>query len=335
MLTPAVAVLDDLDPVAAFRAVARAEGRLALPTSGTSGVARTVVRTARSWIESFPAVTVLTGLTANSRVWLPGPITATMNLFAAVHADWEGATLVDSWADATHVHLTPARLDTLLAAEIDLSERMIIVAGDALDAGLRRRTEAAGARVAHYYGAAELSFVAWGPDRDGLRAFPGVEIDVRDGEVWVRSPYLASGYEGGVGGPLRRDETGFATVGDRGSFAADEHEAAGRLVVYGRPDSVTTGGATILLADVEAALRAPGLRGKVVVIGLPHPRLGQIVAAVLTDAADREPTRAAAAELGAGRPRRWFVRATLPMTAVGKVDRASLVAEFSVATGDT
>jgi long-chain acyl-CoA synthetase len=326
--TDAVALLDDADPVTAFREVARADGRLALPTSGTTGRVRTIVRTARSWTESFPVVSRLTALTGESRVWLPGPLTATMNLFAAVHADWAGASLVDSPADATHLHLTPARLDALLSTDPRLVGRVVVVAGDALEPGLSRRAEAAGATVAHYYGAAELSFVAWGADRMSLRPFPGVEIDVRDGEIWVRSPYLASGYAGGADGPLRCDGSGFATVGDRGSLVADLH-LAGRLVVHGRPDSVTTGGATVLLADVEAALRVPGLRGQIAVIGLPHPRLGQIVAAVLTDAADREPVGAAAAELGAGRPRRWFVRATLPVTAAGKVDRAALVAELA------
>ena len=44
----------------------------------------------------------LTGLTAASRVWVPGPLAATMNLFAAVHATVAGAALVDDPADATH-----------------------------------------------------------------------------------------------------------------------------------------------------------------------------------------------------------------------------------------
>ena len=69
----------------------------------------------------------------------------------------------------------------------------------------------------HYYGAAELSFVAWGAHADDLRPFPGVEVSVREGEVWVRSPYLCTGYDGPPG-PLRRDGDGFATVGDRGSM---------------------------------------------------------------------------------------------------------------------
>ena len=41
---------------------------------------------------------------------MPGPLAATMNLFAAVHATVAGATLVDALADATHAHLTPGDL---------------------------------------------------------------------------------------------------------------------------------------------------------------------------------------------------------------------------------
>jgi acyl-CoA synthetase (AMP-forming)/AMP-acid ligase II len=175
-MTEAVAVLDEDDPVAAFRELARVDGRLALPTSGTTGAARTILRTTRSWTDSFPTVSRLTGLTATSRVWLPGPLTATMNLFAAVHADWAGAHLVDALAEATHLHLTPARLDALLCADAGLSGRVIVVAGDALDPDLRRCAETAGATVAHYYGAAELSFVAWGADLGFLYNDPYAEI---------------------------------------------------------------------------------------------------------------------------------------------------------------
>ena len=70
----------------------------------------------------------------------------------------------------------------------------LVVAGDRLRRPLAQRAAAAGARVSHYYGAAELSFVAWGSDEEDLRAFPGVELEIRDGVIWVRSPYLSEGY---------------------------------------------------------------------------------------------------------------------------------------------
>jgi acyl-coenzyme A synthetase/AMP-(fatty) acid ligase len=110
-------------------------------------------------------------------------------------------------------------------------------------------------------------------------------------------------------------------VGDRGRWLD------GRLLVDGRDDAVVTGGVTVLLADVEAALR-PALVGQVAVVGLPHIELGGIIVAVLTDHQDREAARLAAAELGPARPRRWFVQDRLPLTPAGKVDRQALAREL-------
>jgi len=243
-----------------------------------------------------------------------------MNLFAAVHARAVGAVLVEDAADATHLQLTPSGLRRLLEEDTMLDGRTAVVAGDGLEPALRERAETAGLRVAHYYGAAELSFVGWGTDCLDLHPFPGVATDVRDGVIWVRSPFLAERVDGEPG-PFRRDATGFATVGDRGLWRD------GWLLVHGRDDAVVTGGVTVLLSDVEAALR-PIVHGEVAVIGLPHPSLGGIVAAVLTDGRDREAARSAAAELGSARPLRWFVRDRLPVTSAGKIDRHALAAEL-------
>lgn len=243
-----------------------------------------------------------------------------MNLFAAVHARVVGAVLVPGPGDATHLQLTPSALSRLLDEGPGLAGRTVVAAGDRLEPALRARAEQAGLRVAHYYGAAELSFVAWGEDALHLRPFPGVEVDVRDGAIWARSPFLAERTEGEPG-PFRCGPDGFASVGDRGAWRE------GQLLVSGRDDAVVTGGATVLLADVEAVLR-PGLVGQVAVLGLPHPVLGEVVAVVLTDERDRASARAAAAGLGPARPRRWFFRPVLPLTAAGKVDRRALTAEL-------
>lgn len=323
-------LLDATDPVRAFDRAHRAGAEIALPTSGTAGRPRLVVRTTASWVDSFPAVSELARLGPSARVWIPGPVTSTMNLFAAVHVHWAGASRVSGPAGASHLQLTPAALRRLLHAGTDLAGKVAVVAGDRLDAPLRVRAEAAGATVAHYYGAAELSFVAWGRDATTLRPFPGVEVQVRSDDlgddqistpmIWARSPYLALRTEGAVG-PFRRDPAGFGTVGDRGRL-----DATG-LRVVGRADTVLTGGATVLLADIETALRS-GLYGEVAVVGLPHPELGVVIVAVLTDERDTALARQLAQDLGAGRPRRWYVRPALPLTAGGKIDRSALVAEL-------
>ena len=283
-----------------------------------------MVRTTQSWVSSFGTVSALTGTDASSRVWVPGPLSATMNLFAAVHATWSGAALVAGPAGATHAHLTPALLHRHLD---DLGGLTVVVAGDRLSPALHDRAVAAGVRVHHYYGAAELSFVAWGSHASDLRPFPGVTVAVRSGVVWVRSSFVCTRYDGRPG-PLRRDEDGFCTVGDRGVLED------GRLTVLGRDDAVTTGGRTVVVADVEPVLRAAAT-GEVVVVGVPHDVLGSALAAVLTVSADLEPVRAAArsALQGAHRPRAWFHVPELPLTGAGKVDRVRLVSLLSAADG--
>ena len=315
-----------------MRAVLAARERgdlVALGTSGTSGSPRSVVRTTASWFDSFGHVTRLLGMDATSRVWVPGPLSATMNLFAAAHAADLGAAVQDSAAGSTHAVLTPAILARAVAHGIALSGVHVLVAGDRLGRGLRDDALHHGAaQVSHYYGAAELSFVAWGSHADDLRPFPGVEVACRDGAVWVRSPYLCLRYDG-PDGLLTWDAGGWASVGDRGSLED------GLLRVHGRgTDAVVTAGATVLVADVEATLeRATGQR--VVVLGLPHPDLGQVLCAVVSDAADLAALRRSAQELldPAQRPRRWFELADLPHTPAGKLDRERLRAALGSSSG--
>lgn len=307
------------DPVAAFRA-AHHEGRhLALPTSGSTGTPRTIVRSTESWADSFATVTDLLDLTPASAVWIPGPLAATMNLFAAVHTTWSGASRATGLAGATHAHLTPTALRAVLADDpAGLAGVHVLTAGDRLDPTTHAAATAAGARVSHYYGAAELSFVAWGSHAEDLRPFPGVRVAERSGELWVHSPYVCRGYAE-PGGPLRRDSAGWCTVGDRGQVRA------GAVRVHGRADGVTTGAATVLVADVERVL-APAARGQVVVTGAAHPDLGEVLACVLSDPRDLdELRRLSRTELAPShRPRRWFHLEQLPVTAADKVDRAAV-----------
>lgn len=308
---PPVDLLSADDPVAAFRAADAADAPVRLRTSGSSSE---VVRTTASWTVSFGHVSRLAGIVEGSRVWVPGPVTASMNVFARVHAAYVGAAVVDDPAGpggAGHAVLTPAQLTALLDLGAP-SGMTVVVAGDRLARSLHDRAVGAGLVVHHYYGATELSFVAWGAHAEDLWPFPGTEVRVEDGEIAVRSPYLC---RAGTG-RLRRLPDGFATVGDRGALVA------GRLRVDGRPGTVTTGGATVLVADVEGVLR-PLATGEVVVTGTPHERLGAVLTAVLTDAADRWALAAASRDLlpAASRPRRWVHVPDLPRTGAGKVDR--------------
>ena len=196
----------------------------------------------------------------------------------------------------------------------DLAGRSLVVAGDRVDEATAAAVSAAGGRLHHYYGAAELSFVAWGEHAGDLRPFPGVDVAARDGELWVRSPYVSAGYL--EPGHELRGEGGWVTVGDRGEVVD------GRVIVHGRAGGITTAGATVRVADIEGVLR-PLARGDVVVVGLPHPDLGEVVAAAVTDAGDVQRLTSLAREhlAPAQRPRRWLHLPALPRTRHDKVDR--------------
>ena len=303
------------DPVRAVLDAHASGALLALPTSGTTaGQSRRVVRTTDSWWSSFVAYAALSGVDEGARVWVPGPLSGTMNLFAAVHAATVGATVVSDPTTATHACLTPTALVQGLA---DLRPgTQITVAGAVLPEALADRAHDAGLSVWHYYGAAELSFVAGGSRAGALTAFPGVQLELRQegesrfGTIWVRSPYLSEGYAGAPGA-LRRDADGWATVGDLG-----ELDAQGQLIVRGM---------TVVIADIEAAL-APAATAEFAVHAQPHPDLGEIVAISLANASDRPALEARAKThlSAAQRPRVWHTVTGLPRTSAGKIDRLRL-----------
>ena len=288
-------------------------------TSGSSGSPRIVRRTAASWTESFAAVAALLEAEPDEVVALPAPASSSLTLYSLAHALEGGPRpALGRDAAATCLHATPEGLRAVLDEGSLPRLRVALVGGSHLDPALRERAEAAGVRVVSYYGAAELSFVAVDTG-DGLRAFPGVDFQVRDGEVWVRSPFVASGYLGAEG-PLRRDGS-WATVGDRAELRD------GHLHLHGRADdAILSASATVIPHEVEEVLRAiPGVRDAVV-FGMPRPRVGALIAAFVevTDA-DPATVRAEARALltPAHRPRRWSF-GTIPRTPSGKPARAEV-----------
>ncbi|MFD2080055.1 long-chain acyl-CoA synthetase [Actinopolymorpha cephalotaxi] len=303
-------------------------------TSGSTGTPRPVARSRRSWTFSFPTFSALTGVGAQDTVLVPGRLSGSLFLYGALHALTVGAAVhaLPSWspieaaracASCTAVHLVPSMLAELLDRLDPATSRLrtVVCGGAHLDPGVRAAAVEAGVEVVDYYGAAELSFVAIrrpGLPPDRLRPFPEVAVDVRDGVIWARGPYLALG--------LDRDPDGFATVGDHGVRHDD-----GTLSVHGRGDAaITTGGATVVAEAVEHVLRqVPGV-AEVACVGTPHERLGQVVAAVVEPRPDRAPAlaelRAAAASglPATDRPRLWYAVDRLPRTPAGKVARAEV-----------
>ncbi|WP_458109425.1 AMP-binding protein [Arthrobacter sp. R3-55] len=179
-------------------------------TSGTTSVPKAFTRSRRSWQASFEASIEFFDLRQDDRTLAPGPLSASLNLYALSECLFAGAafhTLETFDVGAAHAAIThdgitrlvlaPTALRLLsergLAGDVDASGlRSIICAGSKLDA---RTLEAARrwaphASIYEYYGASELSFVsgtrlAAGEPLDsggtgiGL-PFPGVELRILD-----------------------------------------------------------------------------------------------------------------------------------------------------------
>jgi acyl-CoA synthetase (AMP-forming)/AMP-acid ligase II len=312
---------------------------LVLFTSGSSGSPRAVVRSVESWRASLEPLSDITAIGLPDGepgvVWIAGPLTSSLFLYGAVHAAWCGLAWVRGRPDAravqdvTAAHLVPTQLaDALDARDRGLLTRLrtVVVAGASLAPSLRERTVAHGVRVIEYYGAAELSFCGWSDDGGALRPFPGVETHVADDSLlWVRSPYVARAY-------LRPESTGPWQQRDGWHSVGDLARSAPRgWHLLGRGDAaVVTGGHTVVVEEVEAALRDVHGVADVVVLGLPHERLGAVVTAVVLPTSRDDPAlpgrlqQAAHALPSPARPRRWLRADDVPRLPSGKVDRAAV-----------
>jgi acyl-CoA synthetase (AMP-forming)/AMP-acid ligase II len=332
-------------------------------TSGTTRRPKAFVRTVGSWQRSLERSTTYFGTGPGDRVLVPGPLSASLSLYALAESLYAGATFCGQSAPDTAAALellsggtitqlvaVPSQLGMLARrARAPWPEVRAIVAGgaklgEAEAAALRRL--APDAAVYEYYGASELSFVAArlavpgaGPQLVGA-PFPGVEVRIGSpagpaaaaagpapapGTIWVRSDMVCQGYLAGDDGLSFRREGGWATVGDHGWLDED-----GQLHLAGRSaDLIVTGGFNVYPHEIEEVLRSGGCDA--VAVGLPDGLRGHTVAAVIrSDGPPRLTAKAlrglCARDLAPFKvPRRFYwVREWAPGQA-GKISRADLV----------
>jgi O-succinylbenzoic acid--CoA ligase len=163
-------------------------------------------------------------------------------------------------------------------------------------------------------------------DAPGNRArpLPGAEIRIEpDGRIAVRGAMVSPGY---LGEPDRGEGEWLAT-GDLGSI--DEE---GFLRVIGRADDViVSGGENIDPREVEAAVTGVlGVDGALV-LGLPSEEWGMEAVCLYVGDAEVGEVEACVREALPGFmvPRRWLRVTGIPMTTLGKPDRAAAVRLFS------
>jgi long-chain acyl-CoA synthetase len=237
-------------------------------------------------------------------------------------------------------------LDSGELATADLSSVRIAVSGAApcpwdLAREWRERT---GIRIVRGYGMTELfrpisysaSDTTEAPDAIG-RAVPGVELLIVDdtgrqvaggqtGELWIKSPSAMESYVNGPAETLEVLVDGWFHTGDLATVSAD-----GLVTIVGRKrERILRGGYSVFPAEVEAVLLTHPAVAEAAVVGMPHPELGEDVAAYVTL---RPGTAAAPDELIAHcqerlsafkYPRRLTVLDALPKSPTGKILKARL-----------
>ncbi|WP_230119548.1 AMP-binding protein [Arthrobacter sp. Bi83] len=284
-------------------------------TSGTTSVPKAFTRSRRSWQQSFEASMEFFGLSQEDKTLAPGPLAASLNLYALAECLYAGSEFhtLESF-DVGDVHaaishdgitrlvLVPTMLRLFsergLTGCVDASGlRSIICAGSKLDA---RTLEAArrwapNATIFEYYGASELSFVsgtglpAGRPlDAGGTgigRPFPGVDVRIMDdaGDV------LTDGAAGNISVRSGMVSNGYLWGDDgqalrcfNGWFTVGDqgYLENGELHILGRrADMIITAGKNVYPHEVELALASvPGV-ASAVAAGMDDDVRGQRVVA--------------------------------------------------------
>ena len=106
------------------------------------------------------------------------------------------------------------------------------------------------------------------------RLVPGVEVDIRDGEIWVRGEQVSGEY---LGRDDVVDDDGWFPTRDRGWLDDD-----GYLFIEGRADdTIIRGGENIAPAEVEDVLLTHPAVLEAAVVGVPDEEWGQVLAAAV------------------------------------------------------
>lgn len=210
------------------------------------------------------------------------------------------------------------------------------------------RANAVGILAARNYGMTETTGTISACDRwqpierranfDG-RTFYGSEIEVVDaerrplpagsvGEIRIRCPIMMIGYTDPDVTRMQMDEEGWFYTGDLGRLDADNW-----LTFEGRlKDIINRGGEKFSSQDIEIAIASFPDILDVAVVGAPHPRFGEVVAAFLRlkpgctwNGPDPVLAHLEDAKLAkAKRPVQWHVLEEFPRTPSGKVQKQAL-----------
>jgi len=147
-----------------------------------------------------------------------------------------------------------------------------------------------------------------------------------DGEIAARGPGVIDGYLDDPALTALAFIDGWFRTGDLGHLDED-----GYLTITGRiKELINRGGEKIAPAEVERVIADHPAVARVCVFGVPHPTLGEEVAAAVVPASGCLATERSIIEFAAGRlagfkvPRRIYFASRFPQRTTGKTDRRAL-----------
>lgn len=250
--------------------------------------------------------------------------------------------------------LVPATLRAVIEhpafAATELSSlRMLATGSSTIPSSMIAAFHARGVPVGQVYGATETGPVSIYLRRDeamqrvGSAGRAGLHIEIRlmdesgrpvamgqVGEVWVRGPNLLCGYWKDPANPAFVD--GWFHTGDLARC-----DAAGFYEIVGRSkDMIISGGENVYPAEIENLLADCPLVAEAAVVGEPDARWGEGVVAVVVRKPGAELDAAQVLQLFDGKlarfkhPKRIVFCDALPKTALGKVQKAGLLASIGV-----
>ena len=180
----------------------------------------------------------------------------------------------------THASLVPTQLWRLLNGECRIALKAVLLGGAEIPVELTARAREQGIRTFCGYGLTEFASTVCAKEADGApdvgSALPGRDVQVVNGEVWIRAQSMAAGYwRDGALLPLVNEQGWFATR-DRGEW----HD--GRLTILGRMDNLFfSGGEGIQPEALERVIATHPQVSQAFVVPLDDAEYGQRPVAVV------------------------------------------------------
>ena len=327
-------------------------------TSGTTGRPKAFVMSDRSWVQSFSSSQYDFQLNGMDEVLIPGALVHSHFLYGAICGLYFGSSvyILETFSPVTALqrindypisvlYVVPTMVEAMAANGTRMVKHLTIISSGAKwneHSKEKIHSQFPNITMYEFYGSSETSFITYSNNESNRKkpasvgeACKHVELQIRDadgrvvetgcvGKVYVRSPFLFSGYIQPPHDELRsiEDEAGWITVDDIGYL--DEE---GFLYLNGRENSmIICGGENVYPEEIEAVLHAhPGVE-EAAVIGVEDSYWGQVpVAFIRGDASKQQLQKHCLAHLSTFKcPRRWQFIDQFPYTTSGKIERYRL-----------